>query len=46
MIIQIFHLYISYISIDFFDIAVNQTLKHPKVINNYRINYKLLMINC
>ena len=46
MIAQIFHLYISYIFIDFFNTTVNQILNPPKVINNYRINYNLLMVNC
>ena len=46
MIAQIFHLYISYILIGFFYTTVNQILNPSKVINNYRINYNLLMVNC
>ena len=46
MIAQIFHLYISYILIDFFYTTVNQILNPSKVINNYRIKYNLLMVNC
>jgi len=46
MIAQIFHLYISYILIYFFYTTVNQIFNPSKVINNYRINYNLLMVNC